>query len=175
MEPLSPFDDPNVSDEVKEALGLVYEGLDDSNLAPLNAYLRAGYPLFPDVTENICLAIDDGRITITPLKVSGPSEATKAAAQDLRMQVGAFVYVRLRAAKRGELPRILKRATDRFAVSEGRARASLQEFRKGWSSQGDGSLILAARHWFRASRELCEETGVNYDDMITAMFLSQET
>lgn len=46
MDPLSPFDDPNVSDEVKEALGLVYEGLDDSNLAPLNAYIpqrhRAG-------------------------------------------------------------------------------------------------------------------------------------
>jgi len=146
-------------DELEEPVWVALHETGD--LAVVAEYLRAGHPL-GSLGEDIALLLENGTIGFLPYKVT--KVGRRALAKTARLEVGAYVYIRIRRAPRGWQARIFDQAAAHFPsrlVTDRAARTAYYEFRKAWKDLG--LSLVTAPIWAAALREYCAEVGADYE------------
>lgn len=133
-QPYDAFDYKTWSEEQKDFVGRVREGLCDGDLQPLADYLRAGHYVFPNLATTIADAIE-GKDMPFRMYMKGttrsPLNTTQRFEYDSkRLQIGVFAEKQMQHHGAGKTKVAIGEAMDRFDVRKTVVTEALAEVRK---------------------------------------------
>lgn len=107
------------SDVAKNKYWDAMSGLEDGQIAPLGAYIRAGYIIDGALARQILWAIEERagyRFTLIGVKKGQRTASHRSAMYQRNLKIGIWVEKRLRLAAKGEFESVISAAITKFKV-----------------------------------------------------------
>lgn len=142
------------------------EGIEESNLLPLAAYIEAGGQVSGILADELARHIT---WAASPAKrKTGPSQEARLRKMRDRFEVGAAAFIRVQRAPRAHQARVFAQVGKVRSVQAGQVEAAYKEFKRIWLNLADHRelAIDLGQAWYAAMREYCAEMGTSIFDEV---------